>query len=426
MSEKAWVGIDLGTSGCRFIAINAAHKIISEQQCVFDNRALSELNPSVTLWPAIRQLLQTCCDALRGYHIEAIAVDATSGSVMFCDTDGYALTPLFMYHDTQASEASALIAKLGPPHSAAQGVASGLAKCRYLQQRFILSENARLVHQADWLAIQLGAPVGITDYNNALKSGYNPKSLQWEDWLSKVVSVHCLPTVVAPGTPIGTLSAALMQDLQLTQSPAPVLKAGTTDSLAAVIASGISQVGDAVTSLGSTLVLKLLADQPVCDAQRGIYSHRLGQCWLTSGASNSGGAVLRQYFSAEQIAELSEQIDLTLTPPHYYPLTAIGERFPVANPQKKPVLVPRPDSDTLFLQGLLTGIADIETAGYNCLQALSGTTLNTITTVGGGAGNAAWTNIRQNKLKVPFLNAMQTQAAYGSALLAKGGLSHFE
>lgn len=425
MPEKAWLGIDLGTSGCRVIAINAAHEIISEQQCEFDNSAQSECDPEIH-WPAIQQLLQTSFQSLRAYQLEAIAVDATSGSVMLCDKEGHALTPLLMYHDTQASEASQLIAQRGPAQSAAQGVASGLAKCRYLQQRFSLTENTMLVHQADWLAIKLGAPAGITDYNNALKSGFDPQALQWENWLADVVPVSCLPDVVAPGTPIGFLSSTQMQALQLTQSTAPILKAGTTDSLAAVIASGISQPGEALTSLGSTLVLKLLCQQPVVDAKRGIYSHRFGQRWLASGASNTGGAVLRQFFSAQQLAVLSQQIDLNLTPPSYYPLPATGERFPVANPQQQPLLTPRPESDSLFLHGLLNGIAQIEKAGYDCLQSLSGTAIKTVTTVGGGANNAVWSALRQRTLKVPFSNPVQQQAAYGSALLAKEGLSHFD
>lgn len=424
MPEKAWIGIDLGTSGCRVIAIDAAREIISEKQCEFDNSAQSEFDPDIH-WPAIQQILQTSFQSLGAYQLEAIAIDATSGSIMLCEKDGHALTPLLMYHDTQAISASQFIAQRGPAQSAAQGLAGGLAKCRYLQQRFQLTDNAILVHQADWLAIKLGAPVGITDYNNALKSGFDPQAQQWGSWLAEVVPVSCLPEVVAPGTPIGFLSAAQMQAMQLTQSAAPILKAGTTDSLAAVIASGISQPGEALTSLGSTLVLKLLCQQPVVDTKRGIYSHRLGQRWLASGASNTGGAVLRQFFSEQQLAELSLHIDLNLTPPNYYPLPATGERFPIANPQQQPQLTPRPDSDSLFLYGLLNGITQIEKAGYDCLQALTGATVKTVTTLGGGANNAVWSALRQRTLRVPFSDPVQQQAAYGSALLAKEGLSHF-
>ena len=69
---------------------------------------------------------------------------------------------------------------------------------------------------------------------------------------------------------------------------------GTTDSIAAFLAAGARETGDAVTSLGSTLAIKLLSDTFADDAARGVYSHRLGDRWLVGGASNAGCAVLRE------------------------------------------------------------------------------------------------------------------------------------
>ena len=74
--------------------------------------------------------------------------------------------------------------------------------------------------------------------------------------------------------------------------------AGTTDGCAAFLASGASEAGDGVTSLGTTLTLKLLSATPVFAPQFGVYSHRIGDQWLAGGASNSGGGVLASLFSA--------------------------------------------------------------------------------------------------------------------------------
>lgn len=56
---------------------------------------------------------------------------------------------------------------------------------------------------------------------------------------------------------------------------------GTTDSIAAFLASGADSVGQAVTSLGSTLAIKQLSEQPVDDSRYGVYSHRLGALILS-------------------------------------------------------------------------------------------------------------------------------------------------
>lgn len=92
-----------------------------------------------------------------------------------------------------------------------------------------------------------------------------------------------------------------------------------------------------VTSLGSTLAIKLLSTTRVEDARFGVYSHRLDDKWLVGGASNTGGAVLRQIFTDDQLEELSKKIDpAKASPLDYYPLIGIGERFPTADPKLEP------------------------------------------------------------------------------------------
>lgn len=424
MPAKVWLGIDLGTSGCRICAINADKQIAYQRQSRFTPDQPYP-NP-LKQWQIVAELLKQCISELTDVDIAAIAVDATSGSVMLCDADGQPLTDMLLYNDTRAHLQSQQIKDIASVDSGAHGAGSGLAKLLYLQQHHDLPADYFLTHQADWITSQLSGEIGMTDYNNALKSGFDPQLMQWPDWLTALIPEKHLSTVVAPGTVIAVMPSALMQDLKLQQTTAPKIVAGTTDSLAAFIATGAHKMGDGVTSLGSTLVLKLISDKAVFSPEFGIYSHKLGDHWLIGGASNSGGAIIRQFFTDAQIAALTAQIDLSQSPPDYYPLPAIGERFPVADPQMSPRLTPRPASDSLFLHGLLDGIANIEQQAYDKLQQLCGTALKSVRTVGGGAANPVWTQIRQQKLAVPLLAVSDTEAAYGAALLAKDGLQTFD
>ena len=52
-----------------------------------------------------------------------------------------------------------------------------------------------------------------------------------------------------------------------------VVVAGATDGCAAFLATGVDKPGEAVTSLGSTLVLKLASEQPLFAPEYGLYSH---------------------------------------------------------------------------------------------------------------------------------------------------------
>ena len=199
-----------------------------------------------------------------------------------------------------------------------------------------------------------------------------------------------------------------------------MLRAGTTDSTAAVMATGACRVGDAITSLGSTLVMKVISEKPIAHAQYGIYSQPYGKYWLVGGGSNSGGAVLRNYFTDEQMRQLSQHIDPnTDTQLNYYPLTQSGERFPVNDPDLPPRLTPRPSDDMMFFQGLLEGMAQIEHTAYQRLAELGAPYPQRVFSVGGGAGNEKWTQIRQRYLQTDMQVCQHTSAAYGSALIAR-------
>ena len=277
-----------------------------------------------------------------------------------------------------------------------------------------------MLDQAAWLAAQLTGVLGVTDYHNALKLGCDMATLAYPSWMATLDVVPLLPRVVAPGTPLGAVQSTLALRLGL---PANVqVRAGTTDSIAAFMAAGVSRPGQAVTSLGSTLVLKLLSDIRVERADFGVYSHRYGKRWLAGGASNSGGAVLRQFFDDATLMALSARIDPTQASGlDYYPLPKNGERFPVNDPAMTPRMTPRPADDALFLHGLLEGIARIEARGYALLAELGANPLVEAFTAGGGAGNTTWQTLRQRLLGVPVRAAAHTEAAYGAALLARYG-----
>lgn len=353
--------------------------------------------------------------------IRAIAVDGTSGTVMLCDDDGAPCSAALMYNDQSCHAEAEQVARVAPEHSAARGASASLARVLYLLGT---APTARHVcHQADWIAGLLCGRFDFSDENNCLKTGYDPVRREWPLWLSELgVDRALLPQVYVPGRVINHADTPLARELGLPRHCQVV--AGTTDSIAAFIATGADSVGDAVTSLGSTLVLKMVSDKPVSASRLGVYSHRLGDTWLAGGASNSGGKVLLKYFDQAQLDRMTPQLDPGRpTGLAYYPLPGPGERFPHNDPAMQPRLEPRPDDDLAFFQAMLEGIADIEAEGYRALSGLGAPPLRKVITAGGGAANPAWRRIREQKLGVPVGIAEHSEASYGAALLAKRGIT---
>ena len=419
---KYYLGIDFGTSGARTQVIadngDAVHN---------DTRGFGELAESrrAPTWrEALWDLISSLPLEIRN-QLAAIAIDGTSGTVLACDRELRATYPALLYNDARASVEAQQIKRIAPAGHAAAAATSGLAKVLWLKRRLGYMGARLYLNQADWLSGLLTEQPGYTDYHNALKMGLDLETLTWPAWMVSLIDLDYLPKPILPGTPIATVSEKRARYLGI--HPGCVVRAGSTDSIAAFLASGANQTGQAVTSLGSTTVLKLLSATRVESAEHGVYSHWFGPRWLAGGASNAGGAVLRQFFENQQLATLSARIDPNIPSPlDYIPLPAVGERFPINDPQLAPRLTPRPADDATFLHGILQGLTRIEVQGYQLLKTLGASALTEVITAGGGAQNLCWQQMRQNQLGVPVRRAEHAEAAYGMARLAREGTALFD
>ena len=407
----AILGLDLGTSGLRGCVVREG-TVIASARVPFTRQTPDHWAAALDeVMTRLKPDLQT---------VEHVIADATSSTVMLW-REGPA-SQVRMYDDRGLPAVAARLARILPPESGAHGASSTLAKVLQLKARTYSAQSLRIAHQIDWLNARFLGFLPPTDWNNALKLGFDPQRLVWPEHIRALLHPLPVPSVVAPGTPLGTVSQQTAARWGL---PACAqVHAGTTDSIAAFLASGADSPGDAVTSLGSTLALKLLSEQPVFAPEYGIYSHRLPFGWLAGGASNAGGRTLLQFFTADELTDLSERIDSDRPSGlDYYPLPGIGERFPIADSRMAPRIEPVPEDRARFLQGLLEGLVKIEALGYARLKMLGATPPRRIFCTGGGCVNTVWQALRSRHLPAPLAEARSSEAAFGvTRLLAGAGL----
>jgi sugar (pentulose or hexulose) kinase len=275
-----------------------------------------------------------------------------------------------------------------------------------------------LRHQADWLTGWLLGDWRWGEEGNNLRLGWNLQQQDWRGSIARQPWATALPAIRPSGVVLGRIAGTAGQRLGLAASCQVV--AGSTDSNAGVLAAQPDH-GDGITVLGTTLVLKQFSPRPL--AGPGISCHRVAGRWLVGGASNAGAGILRRFFSDGQIEELSRQIDPRQpTGLQLRPLPARGERFPVDDPELEPLLGPRPISDARYLQALLEGLTAIEKQGWQRLQAAGAPALERVITLGGGARNPQWRQLRQQSLEIQVLNRPGCTAALGMARLAATAL----
>jgi len=496
---KFFVGFDLGTSGARIsIVENNSNKIkincnIKDDEddhndlpqyneVHSDSVQYSSYDDPKSWLLAIESLLQNSPSYLL-QATKAICVSGTSASCLLVDTHTGKVTrqPKMYDYDITHSRTNDgdkidptahiktkhLIDKFAPNEHATRASTSALSKLIHYHYCNNLSKNEVLAHQSEYVAstLFLSDPMKcgagylnnrdyVSDWHNALKLGYDVKRLCYPEWLidclnNTGIDPNVLPRVVAPGQNIGTISSTASKTFGI--HPDAVVVGGTTDSNAAFIAAtatdGIPTYGTAVTSLGSTLAIKILSRSFVENSSQGVYSHRFPsfkkgksssvednseeELWLVGGASNVGCAILRQEnFSNEELVELSKDMDVMINSPIiYYPLTKRGERFPVADGSKEPVLTPKPESRMEYLKAILQGISLVEQQAFEVLGSLGAdpTYPNIVWTCGGGSKNDKWIKMRQRMLQnrvngdisdVKVMKATNSEASFGAAVLA--------
>ncbi|KAJ6716837.1 D-RIBULOSE KINASE [Salix koriyanagi] len=415
VGERLYLGMDFGTSGARYALIDKQGTIHSEGKREYPVLMNDEKMDWVRSWrAALFSLLEDIPIHLRPL-VASISIDGTSATTLIVDSNtGEPLWRPFLYNES-CPDALPTVKSVAPANHTVCSGSSTL--CKLVSWWNIEGSNkksALLLHQADWLLWLLHGKLGVSDYNNALKVGYDPASDSYPSWLRSQPYSQLLPSVIAPGTSIGNLKEEIRTQFGFQEDC--IVCAGTTDSIAAFLAARATQPGKAVTSLGSTLAIKLLSTTRIDDARFGVYSHRLDDKWLVGGASNTGGAVLKQFFTDEQLQKLSEQINpMEASPLDYYPLKAVGERFPVADPNLVPRLHPRPESDVEYLHGILESIARIEDLGA--------TQVEEVLTAGGGAKNEKWTKIRERVLGLPVSRGKANGGCLWSCIIGIEGSS---
>src|SRR4028119_985431 len=215
-----YLGIDFGTSGARTVVIDAEGVIQAEAQYPFGERLDSSgtevLAPTAVSWKtALFALIEQIPQAIRE-KINAIAINGTSSTVLLCDAAGQPIDEPLMYNDGRGVEMLNRLRAIAPPNHTVISATSSLAKLLWLIQNSNLKpQNYYFLHQADWLAFLLHGQLGISDYHNALKLGYDVEQLNYPDWLTRLPIIELLPKVLAPGTPVANVTSDIATRLGL-------------------------------------------------------------------------------------------------------------------------------------------------------------------------------------------------------------------
>ena len=380
---NVYFGLDVATEDARLIIISDKCEILDRFKTKLANvkigSDLSRRQDSNSWGEACAKLITKAVEKcqVKNWIPQAISITATSGTFVITDENGKAISDAVMYNDGTADDPISRAQKLavtGYFKHVPEMVISHLTK-----QNFC-----------------------ITDSSHALKTGYDLNQKLWQI-LAKDLN---LPEVIAPGKQISEITIK-----------GKVIKviSGMTDGCTAQISGGGVKMNDAVTTLGTTMVIKQSTDSNISGA--GFYSHYLADNhWLAGGASNLGGISYREFNNLDSLAK-----QINLSKKNYvvcYPLADVGERFPIKDNKMKAIWSQMPTERITKYQSILEGIGYAERMGYEVLQKGGAKKFSHLATVGGGSKSMIWNQIRANILQSEISIRNEAGSDLGAAMIA--------
>ena len=435
MNKPYFIGIDVGTQGARAVLINSVGEVLGsgEQAFPLSNQSREEQSPE-QWWRdclvCLQQVIGQVKSQISLLDIVAISVTSTSGTIIPLDKNNAPLHNAIMYSDPRSAEEANFCKKVAlAEHSngyTAFNASSGLPKMLWFLNRYPdkAEQLGRFIHAADFIIAQLCGRYDVTDYTNALKSGYDVRKKEWPAYLWEKLPIQkdWLPTVQPAGTIVAKILPALATALGLPKTIQVV--AGMTDGCTAQIASGAVQVGDWNTTIGTTLVVKGVTTREIEDPFGRLYNHRHPEgYWMPGGASNTGADWVTRDFG-NNLGELTAQAAALVPTSHMaWPLKQQGERFPFIAPQATG-FHPAGLSPAELFAACMEGVAYMERYAYEVIEQLSGEKVSAVFTAGGGSNSDLWLQIRSNVLQLPVYKMKHVTGAVGAAIIA-ASQTHF-
>ncbi len=431
-----FIGMDIGTQGARVVLMDAVGNTVATKEEVFPLNSQSREEQSPEQWWAscMASLKALCRDVKNNIDlrsVKSIGITSTSGTIIPLDKQNEPLHNAIMYSDGR-SAAEATICKeaaraSGTKAFSAFNASCGLPKMLWFINTFPekVAQIGSFIHAADFITGRLSGNFSVTDYTNALKSGFDLHRLQWPEYIFQSLPIQksWLQQVVPSGEPIGTLREALAHDTGLPSTV--VITAGMTDGCASQVASGAVNLGDWNTTIGTTLVVKGVTKTEINDPAGAIYCHRHPQgYWMPGGASNTGADWVSRLFGDADINALNATAASLIPTKHSaWPLLQTGERFPFVAPDAKG-FAPESLPEAVLFAAYMEGVAYIERYAYERIKALSGEDIAQVFTAGGGSNSDTWLTIRSNVLNLPLRKMKNVSGAAGAAVLA-ASRTHF-
>ena len=422
-----FIGLDLGTSHLKGIVIDDAQNVCAEASVSLSlmrpKNGWSEQNPQDWL-DATENVMASLANKVNLKKVNAIGLSGQMHGATLLDKNDNVLRPCILWNDTRsAEEASYLDSKTIFRNLTGNIVFPGFTapKLAWVRKHEpnIFAKISKVLLPKDYLRLWLCGEYVAEMSDAAGTSWLDVKRRDWSDALLAETDLDRsqMPTLIEGCEISGVLKKTHASKWGLPHGV--IIAGGGGDNAASAIGVGVVKAGDAFVSLGTSGVLFAASDEYQPDAASAVHTfchalpntwHQMGVILAATDAMNWFGQVLNS--SAQ---EMTNDLGLLKAPSKTLFLPYLGgERTPHNDAQIRASFINLDHNADrqAMIRAVIEGVAF---AFRDCFDVLSstGTKINQLVAVGGGAKSEYWVQAIATTLGLPI--SIPVAGDYGGA-----------
>lgn len=430
-----FLGIDLGTSGCKAVILSAAGAVLAQAEaaltCAQPYPSWSEQNPD-DWWRATENAVTALPADLRK-HVQAIGLAGQMHGATLLGADDRPLRPAILWNDGRSAAECAEIEAAEP---SSRSITGNLAMPGFTAPKLLWVRN----HEPA-LFDQVRTVLLPKDYIRLCMTGDKASDMAdsagtlWldvgaRDWSDKMLAATGLsrdnmPRLYEGSAATGVLRADIAERWGMHQVP---VAAGGGDNAAGAAGIGVVSDGDAFLSLGTSGVIFVATETFRPNPARAVHAfcHCLPDLWHQmsvhlSAASCVDWAARLSGVDIPAFFALAEEEGVATGPELFLPYLS-GERTPHNDPDVRGAFLGMgvETNPARIATSVLEGVAFAHADGLAALKE-AGTHVEALSVIGGGSRSRHWGRIIASALNVRlvYLEGGDVGPALGAARLAQ-------
>lgn len=434
-----FVGVDLGTTGCKSVVFEQGGKILSQSYIEYGLiRKDGYIEQDPNLWwslvvQAVAESIASC--PIAATEIKALSISSQGISFVPVDESGRALHNAISWLDNRAVCQSERIARRFGEKNIFLRTGKRVSPCYTLPKLMWLREELPIVYRNTWkflmgldFIIYRLTNRAITDYSMASGTmAFDISKRRWAIDLLEACGVEAekLPDTGCAGTLIGEIDAGIAASMGLPSGVQVFL--GAQDQKCAALGAGIKE-GIATVSLGTATAISTLCGTPVYDKRMRIPCFSFDETnWMLESVVGTSGASLKwlrntlfEDMTYNEMMEFATHSPQGANGAMFFPhLQGAASPYWIGNASGTLHGITLATSRRDIIRAVLEGVAYQIAVNVSLHKEITGCTIKELRLFGGGANSSLWcgiiADITGKIVTVPYTTET---ANLGAAMLA--------